>query len=220
MTKAPAAGAHNSRSTNMLTPAKPNEDRSLLRFEEAVLHAFAFLASGFGFRVTDTQLTRVRYESSTAFVNIFHGRSSYEVGCEVGPLGQTGTSVEQYSLWEVCQLEGVPGVSSRSFLQASTREAVEAAVERAATLLHNHGRRALEGEKEYFEALERARSAWFQREQSEARLAHVRPAVDDAWARHDYRSVVALLEKLSAVLTPAERKKLDYARAKSSALYL
>lgn len=72
-----------------MTCAEPNSDRSQLRFEEAAISAFAFLTSErYGFRCVVSESTIVRYESDTVGVTIYHGRSSYEIGCEIGLLAR------------------------------------------------------------------------------------------------------------------------------------
>jgi hypothetical protein len=82
----------------MLHKFEPGKDRWKLGFKEAVLKNFAFLVSN-GFKAVRQDVTFVRYESQVAFVNIYHGRGSFEVGVEIGRLDRRKTmgSVTSFS---------------------------------------------------------------------------------------------------------------------------
>ncbi|MGH8647514.1 MAG: hypothetical protein ACREX4_24865 [Gammaproteobacteria bacterium] len=204
--------------------AEPNPDRSLLRFEEAVLDSFSFLRSEFGFRVVESEVTRVRYESEDAFVNVYHGRSSYEIGCEIGLLQQKrkedpnalGEDAPEtaFSIWEIARMGSAPGVTDRTFYQASTSHVIAELVPRLADLVKNFGRRALSGDRVLYKALEHAHSAWFEEYQKETMLMQIRRQVVDAWQARDFHRVVQLLEPVMQDLTPAEVRKLEYARSR------
>lgn len=56
-------------------PAK----RAELRFASEVTSAFRFLESEYGMTLMTAEPTLVRYEGPAAFVNVFHGRGSYEL---------------------------------------------------------------------------------------------------------------------------------------------
>lgn len=200
----------------MLTPAQPNDSRSRLRFEEAVLGAFAFMITDFGYRVVESVVTRVRYESAAVFVNVFHGRSSYEIGVEIGPQTNSRSSEldgeERYSLWDICLLEGAQGVTTKSFLQASTPDRVLDAVEKAAALLKEYGGDALRGDPSYFARLGEAHTVRFHAEQSATLLQRIQGDLDAAWGRKDFAAVVALLEGVPE-LPPRESRRLEYARS-------
>ena len=58
-------------------------EREGLGFADAVRRHFGFLASR-GYRPVLVLSTLVRYERPPLFVNVFHGRVSYELGLEVG----------------------------------------------------------------------------------------------------------------------------------------
>src|SRR6266508_1197859 len=69
--------------------------RESLGFAPAATQAFSFLVERLGFRLAKQEPTFVRYESKSVFVNIYHGRSSYEIGVEVGPRAQTPREAEE-----------------------------------------------------------------------------------------------------------------------------
>ena len=73
----------------------PGPTRHLFRFAEAVEREFEFLAS-LGLKLVSAESTFARFEAEDRFVNVFHGRASYEIGVEVGRwIEIDGVPVEQ-----------------------------------------------------------------------------------------------------------------------------
>jgi hypothetical protein len=68
-------------------------DRWKPGFQEAVLDGFGFLRA-YGLKAVEKNPTFVRFESKKVFVNVFHGRGSYEICIEVGLKGR----IEKYGL--------------------------------------------------------------------------------------------------------------------------
>lgn len=70
---------------------EPGTDRSKLGFKEAVSANFKFLRK-FGFHRARAEATFIRYETvrfltkKKLFVNVYHGRGSYEMGVQIGPI--------------------------------------------------------------------------------------------------------------------------------------
>jgi hypothetical protein len=62
---------------------EPSAEWSRLGFAEAVLANFEFLRS-YELRRVENDSTFVRFESEAVFVNVYHGRASFEIGVEVG----------------------------------------------------------------------------------------------------------------------------------------
>jgi hypothetical protein len=63
----------------------PNPERERLAFKDAVMSGFRFF-DDLGFRPAKQEMTFVRYESADVFVNVYHGRASFELGVEIGKL--------------------------------------------------------------------------------------------------------------------------------------
>jgi len=63
--------------------SEPEVNRRQLGFEEPVLSNFDFLRSH-GLKLVESAPTLVRFESREVFVNLYHGRASYEIGVEIG----------------------------------------------------------------------------------------------------------------------------------------
>jgi len=78
----------------------------------------------------------VRYESSTVFVNLYHGRASYELGFEIGRLDDgTGKEEPPYSLNMIMELMHA---QEERFFQASTAERVKKFVAELADLVRTY----------------------------------------------------------------------------------
>src|SRR5262245_56371958 len=71
--------------------------RRPLGFARAAEEAFRFL-SDHGFRLQGSDVTILRYVSEGVFLNVYQGRSSYELGVEVGPLQSGDRAVQGYSI--------------------------------------------------------------------------------------------------------------------------
>jgi hypothetical protein len=64
--------------------AQTGRERAGLGFREAAISAFAFLVEDFAFSCVQQQVTFIRYESNLVFVNVYHGRASFELNVEIG----------------------------------------------------------------------------------------------------------------------------------------
>src|SRR5262249_26991832 len=123
-------------------------DRGSLQFKDMVGTNFRFLCSDYGFTVVKAETTFVRYESEMLFVNVYHGRRSYEIGLEVGQLSEPASNRFRFE-YIVGGLRGrTHGL--QTFFQASTRDGVRLSVEELATTLREHGGALLRGEAEAF----------------------------------------------------------------------
>ena len=181
-------------------------DRWRLRFAESVVREFAFLESEFGFRRTKEETTFVRYESDQVFLNVFHGRGSYEIGIELGELADPGWLFGLSTL--IAAL--APKYEGRTEFQASNPQAVENCVAKAARILRANCGAALAGDGE---ALQRVR----QRGRTEAKKATLRaqfgPTIaraDEAWNSKDLERAKVLYENAESALDETRSRRLRY----------
>jgi hypothetical protein len=205
----------------------PAPERAMLGFTEAVIAHFGFLEER-GFRCVKVDPTLVRYESERVFVNVYHGRSSYELVVEIGhsaykppPMesvkhseGYVGrpNSEDMFTVWDIARYAGAPNVSETTSLQASTADQVQSFVPKLAELVQRYGGPALEGDADFLEQVRRHRSEESRRLRRRDELRQARSYAVDAWRRSDYKEVVRLLEAFQSELTASEVKKLTYAR--------
>lgn len=187
-----------------------------LGFEEAVLAEFAFLVREFGFRLAHSDPSLVRLESPNGVgVEVWLERGSFEISADL--LRLRPTSSERFTTWEIARLAGAPGVTAASWLQASNRQAVAEGVAQLSELLRTYGSEALNGDERTLQGLRALQLSESDRFLAEGRATRARSALGKAWADRNYPRVVELLEGIADQLSPAEYRKLTYARKQLAA---
>ena len=192
------------------------DERNALGFQEAVLSSFRFLESEHGFMCVERSLTMVRYESATARLNVFHGRSSYQIDVELSEKSTSESETPAFRLADIALLIGSEDLIPLGFLQASTPETLGVVVGRAAELLRRCGPDVLRAEPFIIRRLDELRRDRALKAAQDQRLVDVRIAADQAWHQKDYRRVEELYRSVETMLSPAELKKLHYARRQVS----
>jgi hypothetical protein len=187
--------------------------RGELGFAGLAEGAFNFL-SDFGFRLVSAEATIVRYSSERVFVNVYHGRSSYELGIEVGLVGSE--TERGYPLEAFVRLSDPERASRLRNFMATTTDEVRVGLQRLAEQVKQDVEPALRGSEEVFAELHRQRQEWSKSYASEVLASQVRPKAEAAFRERDYVRFVELLSKIEDALTPAEAQKLSYARRQIS----
>lgn len=191
----------------------PGPTRAELGFAEAALSAFSFLSSQYDFHLVKVEPTFVRYESPILFVNIYHGRGSFELGFEIGLLEKDSAQKESaFSLGDVLDLLEIREETGYTFLQASTVERVKTLVPTLATLVQNYADPVLRSEAGVFDRLTYLQSKKSDELLKEWSLREVREKAAKAWQERNYSELASLYESISEDLTAAESKKLEYAK--------
>lgn len=197
----------------------PGPGRTQLGFAEAAVDQFGFLVDELGFRLVRVESTLVRYESPRAFVNVFHGRASYELGVEIGRwIEMGGARVEQkYPLSAVIALDHDPtAVGVHPF--ATTDGAVLGRfVVQLAELTRRYGELALSGDPTTFDRLSAENARRSDAFTNRLRAQRLRSVADDAWRRKDWGLVIDAYreiesELLHVELKPSESGRLRYAQ--------
>lgn len=193
------------------TKSHTSIDRATLAFPEAVRSEFGFLPRH-RFRCVHTEPTFVRYESDKIFVNIYHGRSSYELGIEVGPLYSSVELDMGYSLSALIRLVAPEeGAAYRSFV-ATTPKEVQIGVKLLGEKFQAYGWDLLWGDPDIFTKLKTQRAQLSETFAMEVLARQVRPKAEAAFRSKDYREAIRLYDSIRNQLTPVELKKLDYAQ--------
>jgi len=189
--------------------------RAELGFTYAVRTAFKFLEDGFGLRVVRVEEpTFVRYESPSTFVNVYHSRSGYRVGAEIGRfITHLGDQIEdRVSLFELVSAAGDQKAAQSVDVPAESGAAVLSGVQEVARLVRNYGVGLLRGDDEAYSELAEYRRLANERHAAEgARLWEMRQAAHNAWRRGDRREAARLLCQLPG-LTEDEKRMLSTAR--------
>lgn len=183
------------------------EGRAEIGFTEAVLDEFSFLESHH-FKCVTCEPTYVRFEAGGVFIDIYHGRSSFEIGVDVG----LSDLSESYSLSELIRIVDIDeGNSYRKFV-ATTPELVRAGVKALRENFVKHTFIELIKDQKFFAKLRIQKELWKESFSKGVLARQVRPKAEAAFHRKDYEEAVGLYESISDELTPAELKKLEYAR--------
>lgn len=196
---------------------EPGKDREQLGFKDAVLSSFGFLHT-YRLKPVKEDVTFVRYESDAVFINVYHGRGSFEVGVEIGRLDRP----EKYGLdyivsWAGKQAWEAEGFGRGTMFQVSTREGVQNIVPKVAELVKRYGDPFLSGRPAFYDELHKANeraSVAYEREQM---LSRIRKEADAAWRAKNFARVAELLQPVRSDLTEVEGKRLAYAEKQSNA---
>lgn len=191
-------------------------DREQLGFLGAARDQFSFLADR-GFEEVAGNATYLRLERDGVFVEVFHGRASYELGVEFGRwVLVDGARVEQkFHLAEV-----LPVVAPEVMFVARTATS-RAQVARFVEELAQVARVVVERlEDEGVEVFDRVSVAVERRSDEyldNTRAERLRGRADAAWHRRDFVEVVTAYEEIEAELDTvslrgSEAKRLAYAR--------
>jgi hypothetical protein len=189
---------------------EPSPERAKLGFKDAVLSSFKFL-TGFGFRPVKEKTTFVRYESPAAFVNVYHGRASFELGVVVGRLTEPNEKVTLYDMVARAGAEKTEGFGQHVMFQVSSREGVEEFVRKLARLVERYGSLFLKADANAYRAVQEIRSHAAGEYEKQVHLRDLRRKAEAAWHAKDYRQVVELYGPVREELTEVEAKKLAYA---------
>jgi hypothetical protein len=191
-----------------------NASRERFGFSQAVLTSFRFLIAEFGFKCVKQETTLVRYESSSVFVNIYHGRSSYELGVEIGELRRNSDVPEfGFTLGEIISLTDTK-IGSMYPYQITKPELISKYISQLAELVKKYAVSALIGDRVFFEQLSSSQLRKSEEYIKDMKLTEVRTKGEVAWREKNYKQVVELYGSVEGDLTLSERKKLEYARRK------
>lgn len=191
-------------------------DREQLDFVGAVRARFEFLGD-LGFVEVKADATYLRFERADTFVEVFHGRASYELGVEFGRWVRADDDVVEQKFHIVDVLSALTPDVTFVARTATSQEQVVRFVDELATSAKLAVDRL---ERAGIEAFDRISGA-VERQSDEyldgARAARLRARAEDAWHRKDFASVIAAYEEIESELDTvglreSEAKRLVYAR--------
>ena len=189
---------------------EPGPERAQLGFKDAVLANFKFLID-FGLHPVEEKVTLVRYESSEVFVNVFHGRASFELGLEIGRLKEPDAKLSIFDVVRWASAEKTDGLGQHVMFQVSSREGVQEFVPKLAEMVKKYAPPFLRGDEDAYRTALEFRAKGYAEEVNEGNLRVVRSKADAAWQAKDYAQVVQLFSPVREELTEVEAKKLAYA---------
>jgi len=191
-------------------------DREELGFLVEPRRRFGFLLEQ-GFKEVNAEPTYLRFERDGRFVEVFHGRASYELGVEFGRWVRVDEDVveQKFHLVDV-----LPVLAPSARFVASTaisREQVVRFVEELADVARVASECLERGGDAAFDQIGEAVKRHSDEYLDGARAARVRARAEDAWHRKDFSSVIAAYEEIDSELDTielreSEVKRLNYAR--------
>jgi hypothetical protein len=188
-----------------------DNSRAALNFANTAREVFLFLGD-FGFQEVGAEETIVRYATKRIFFHVYHGRSSYELGIDVGLFGPGTIEVHGYSLGEFARLtDPMEAANLRDFC-ATTPEEVGIGLGKLAAQAMQYVARALRGDETVFSELERQQREWGSALAADVAYRQVSPKAAEAFREKNYHKAVELYESIKNRLTPAELKKFEYAK--------
>lgn len=190
---------------------EPNPERAELGFKEAVLSSFKFLNDA-GLRPVQQEMTFVRYESPEVFVNVYHGRASFELGVEIGRLKEPNNKLTLYDIVAWAGADRAEGFGQHVTFQVSSREGVQEFVPKLAALVKKHAVLFLRADGAAFDSASEIRSERAKEYAKGVNLSQMRRKAEAAWQAKDYAQVVDLYGPARDDLTEVEAKKLSYAK--------
>jgi len=192
---------------------EPAQNRDKLGFMEEVLNQFDFLKTEYEFNCVKTEVTFVRYESNKVFINVYHGRASYELGFEIGlQPSSLNTSERKFTLSEIIELAGALGDTGYTYYQVSTKDGIKEFVPKVAELVKKYAKNALLGDILTFEKMELIQKQRSDKYLKEMELNRIRPKANEAWHNKRYKEFIELYEAVMNNISSAEIKKIEYAR--------
>lgn len=185
--------------------------RSALLFAESAQKHFAFLQAQ-GFNCVDSDPTFARFESSSLFVNIYHGRRSFAIGLELGRLGNDDDEKQPYPMPALLEAVGATTAAENyRYYMTHTPDGVDNGLAELAKLFFDHVSQGL-CNTELFRVLKEQGQARIYKYAHEIELRQMRRKLDIAWHAKDYAKIAELLPPFRSVLTPVELHKLEYAK--------
>ena len=193
---------------------KPAADRWKLEFKEAVLANFDYLRP-YGLECVESDVTYVRYDSPKVFVNVYHGRGSYELNVEIGrhdgPYKDSSHNLDAVLGWKRAPEQKLLFRETTLF-HSDTREGVQAMVPKMAALFRKYADPLLRADEEAFKSFDEYCTIGSLRLGEHYRAGTTRWKADMAWQRKDWQQVVQLYESIGDDLSQIEAAELAYAK--------
>jgi hypothetical protein len=190
--------------------AKQVDSRTILNFPEEVRKEFSFL-EGLGFNPVLSLSTLVRYESKLIGINVYHGRTSFEIGAEIYERQNPG---ESYSLSELLRLVSAAASNEYKKFAARDRGGVARGVHQLAARVQDLTDSSILADVSLFKRLADQRRQLTDDYAIQTQLRRARELAEAAWYKRDFRTVIAILSPWKEYLTTVELKKLEYSREK------
>lgn len=193
-------------------------DRLSLGFVRRVLAEFSFLITDFDCQLVEKSSSRIRYATDSRFIDISHGRNSYELHVEIGRWITVNDQVveQKFPLPDVASRlpGGKPATDNGA--TATTPESVDKFVRSLAELTKNAVPIYLATDDTPLDILRQETERWSQEHLESVRAARLRNRADLAWRNRDFGIVVNSYSEIdqelhTVTLRQSEEARLRYA---------
>jgi hypothetical protein len=190
--------------------------REELGFLVEARRRFGFLLEQ-GFTEVSADSTYLRFERDGRFVEVFHGRASYELGVEFGRWVRVDDDVVEQKFHLVDVLPVLAPSARFVARTATSREQVTRFVEELAEAARAAAEHLERGGDDAFDQISEAVKRHSDEYLDGVRATRLRTRAEDAWRHKDFSSVVGAYEEIEAELDTVELresevKRLNYAR--------
>jgi hypothetical protein len=173
--------------------------------------AFKFIESH-GFKVTKEDFGFLRYESDLYFINICHGRFSYEINVE---MGYKCSEAVLFYLGDIIEMADPKGHENYFTPMAVNEETVYKFIEMHAQWLKKYGENILNGDVHAWAKLRNYHKEKIEKYWDGERNKEIRERAGIAFREKRYDDFIKLILTTETELTKLERKQLEYARKKT-----
>lgn len=177
-------------------------DHVHLNFTEEARKAFSFLHN-IGFIEVEALPTLVRYRKDGVEVDVYHGRQSYEIGCDVTSFGT------RYAISEIIRANDHDTGKHFRYPAATTAEEVVCGLEELRELIQRYGRASLDSDPQFLSTLERQRKMWSREYALDVLARQLKPEANEAFRKKDYLKAAETYSQIRERLSPTEVKKLN-----------
>jgi hypothetical protein len=125
-------------------------------------------------------LDKVSSDTSEVFVNVYHGRASYELGVEIGRLKEPEARVSIFDVVRWADAEKAEGFGQHVMFQVSSREGVREFVPKLAALVKKHAIPLLRGDEDTYRSVLEFRARQYADEVKQRNLSVVRGKAEEA----------------------------------------
>lgn len=189
------------------------QKREDLGFAREVLSSFSFIEA-YNYSVNEEHETLVGYRGTFGYINIYHGRSSYEIGIHVYPPNEYPK--DGYSMSELMRLIDAEKAKKYRNPIAMTPFDVNKYVKEQAQRFEKYGQRILSGDSSIWPELMQQKQKWAEEYATNMLLSQSRIEAKVSFRKHNLQRVIDLLKDFEKLLTPSEKKMLEYAKKHSS----
>lgn len=182
-------------------------DRGLLGFADEAKRCFAFLES-LNFKCVQMESTIVRWESSTLAINVYHGRSSFEIGITIEEL----YSNDIYPFPSLLRLVDRELAVKYKFYAAHTAQNVSEGLISISALFRRCIETGTLSDNSLFPRLKLQRAQIAEEYAIQTQFEQARKNAAEAWKRKEFGQFINLMAPFQNFLSPVEVKQLAYAK--------